>query len=94
MDYSRTFQKIEEIFINLGFDVVIINETKFMKYKECYCKITFLKDWSAFVIESADSVLDAENGILEDGDLYYTDVSEDELLNKLRDDLKKDYINL
>lgn len=92
MDYKKIFQKIEEVFISLGFESVMINDIKFMKYKQYYCKITFLKDWSAFVIESADSIQDVEKGILEDGDLYYTDVSEGELLNQLKEDLVRDYI--
>lgn len=75
--------KKEEVFINLGFSHVMINGVKFMRYKECFCKMTFLKDWSAFVIESADNIQDAEKGILEDGDLHYTDISESELLSQI-----------
>lgn len=93
MDYKTLFEKIEEVFINLGFDVVVINNNKFMHYEEYYCKITFLKDWSAFVIESAENIQDAEKGVLEDGDLYYTDISEAKLLNQLTNDLKRDYIS-
>ena len=64
-----------------------------MRYKECYCKITFLKDWSAIVIESADNIQDAKKGVLEDGDLYYTDISENELLSQLKLDLIRYYMN-
>lgn len=92
MDYKAVLDKIEKLFINLGFGSVIINDAKFMKYKECYCKVTFLKEWSAFVIESADNFHDVEKGVLEDGDLYYTDISESELLNQLKSDLIKYYM--
>lgn len=92
MDYKATYRKMEEIFINLGFKAVTINGITFMRYKECYCKITFIKDWSAFVIESAGNFQDAEKGILEDGDLYYTDISESELLSRLESDLIKYYM--
>lgn len=91
MDYKNIFDKMEEVFINLGFKPVLINDIKFMMYKENYCKITFLKDWSAFVIESADNIQDAEKGVLEDGDLYYTDIPEKELLKQLEYDLIRDY---
>lgn len=84
---------MEELFINLGFSPVIINGVKFMRYKECYCKMTFLKEWSAFVIESAGNIQDAEKGVLEDGDLYYTDISESDLLNQLKSDLISYYLN-
>lgn len=92
MDYKAILDKMENVFINLGFSPVIINSVKFMRYKDCYCKITFLKDWSAFVIESADNIQDAEKGILEDGDLYYIDISENKLLNQLKSDLIKYYL--
>lgn len=93
MDYKAILNKMEKLFINLGFSPIIINDVKFMRYKECYCKITFLKDWSAFVIESADNIQDAKKGVLEDGDLYYTDISESELLNQLKSDLINYYMN-
>lgn len=92
MDYKVILDKMEKVFINLGFSPVIVNGVKFMRYKECYCKMTFLKDWAAFVIESADSLQDAEKGVLEDGDLYYTDISESELLSQLKSDLIRDYL--
>lgn len=93
MDYKVILDKMERLFINLGFSPVIINDVKFMKYKERYCKITFLKDWLAFVIESADNIQDAKKGVLEDGDLYYTDISESELLSQLKSDLINYYMN-
>lgn len=75
MDYNAIIVEIERLFENLGFSPIIINGTNFMKFKECYCKMTYLKDWSAFVIESADNIHDAEKWMLDDGNLYYTDVS-------------------
>ena len=93
MDYKVFLDKMEELFINLGFSSVVINGVKFMRYKECYCKVTFLKDWSAFVVESADNIQDAEKGVLEDGDLYYTDISESELLSLIKSDLINYYMN-
>lgn len=93
MDFEVILDKMEKLFINLGFSPIIINDLKFMRYKECYCKITFLKDWSAIVIESADNIQDAKKGVLEDGDLYYTDISENELLSQLKLDLIRYYMN-
>ena len=88
------YEKIEDVFTNIGFTPAMINDVKFLRYKECYCKITYLKDWSAFVIESAENLQDAEKGILEDGDLYYTeDMSESELLSRLKSDLISYYLD-
>lgn len=93
MDYEIVFNKMEDIFIKLGFSPVLINGIRFMRYKNCYCKITFLKDWSAFVIESADNIQETEKGILEDGDLYYTDMPEKQLLDCFKSDLIKYYLD-
>lgn len=93
MNYIMTLEKMKEVFINLGFESVTINDSEYLRYKNCYCKVVFLRDWSAFVIESADNLQDAEIGVLEDGDLYYTDVSESELLSQLREDLIRYYFS-
>ena len=92
MDYKAILDKIEDVFINVGFSPIIINDVKFMRYKECYCTITFLEKWSAFVIESAENIEDAKKGVLEDGDLYYTDISESDLLYQLKSDLIRYYL--
>jgi len=94
MDYKIILSKMEKVFLNLGFKPILINGIQFMRYQDYCCKITFLKDWSAFVIESADTVQDAEKGILEDGDLYYMDISENQLLSQLESDLIRDYITV
>ena len=93
MDYKAILDKMEDVFINLGFSPIIINDVKFMRYKECYCTITFFEEWSAFVIESAENIQDAKKGVLEDGDLYYTDISESELLSKIKSDLINYYMD-
>lgn len=36
MDHKEIFNKMEELFINLGFRPIIINDVEFMRYKECY----------------------------------------------------------
>ena len=41
MGYKVFLEKMEEVFINLGFNPVIVKGVKFMKYGEYYCKITF-----------------------------------------------------
>ncbi len=92
MDLERILCKMEEIMVKLEFEPVEVNCIKYMRYHEHYCKITFIKDWSAFVIESADTIQDAEKGVLEDGDLYYMDIPEDALLEQFKADLIRDYI--
>lgn len=93
MDNKLILTKMEKIFMDLGFKPIIVNGIKFMRYKDCYCKMTFLNGIGAFVIESAESLQDAEKGILEDGDLYYTDISESEILSQLKSDLIQYYLS-
>lgn len=85
---------MEKVFLDLGFKIEYVGEKKYkyMSYNSCYCRITYLKSLSACVIESADSLTDAVNGILEDGELYFLDGSEEEILSKLRQDLKNYYM--
>ena len=94
MDVNTLREKIEKIFLELGFKNVIIGEKQYhyLVYNNCYCRITYLDVWEAFVIESADNVEDASNGVLEDGDLYYLDIPEEEMLCKLRKDLVAYYM--
>ena len=49
--------------------------------------------WSIYLIESADNISDVEKGVLEDGDLYYINIPEDDLLNQIKSDLKNYYMD-
>lgn len=95
MDIDRLRNRIESIFIELGFKKEFIGEKRYqyLVFNSCYCKITYLEELSAFVIESANNLNDAINGILEDGDLYYMDISEDTMLRQFRRDIISYYMN-
>ena len=92
---TRNMQKLEEIFLELGFEKMIIGEKQYeyLVYNNCYCRITYLQEWRAFVIESADCIEDALNGVLEDGDLYYTDILQENILSKFRSDIVAYYMD-
>ena len=94
MDANFLREKVERIFLELGFKNEIIGEKEYcyLVYNSCYCKITYLNSWEAFVIEYADNVEDASNGVLEDGDLYYLTIPEEEILCKLRKDIVAYYM--
>lgn len=95
MDIESIKNRIKKIFEELGFKNVFIGEKKYqyLVYNNCYCKITYLEKLRAFVIESADNLTDAMNGVLEDGDLYYMDISEDAMLHQLRRDVVAYYMD-
>ena len=94
MDINTLKEKVEMIFLELGFKNEIIGEKqyRYLVHNNCYCKITYLNSRKAFVIECADNVEDASNGVLEDGDLYYLNIPEEELLCKLRKDVVEYYM--
>ena len=94
MNIKNLLDKMEKIFLELGFKIKTIGEKqyKYMCYNNCYCKITYLKSLSACVIESANNIEDARNGVLEDSDLYFLDLSEEKILSQLRQDIKKYYM--
>ena len=94
MDINALKEKVERIFLELGFKNEIIGEKqyRYLVHNNCYCKITYLNSMEAFVIECADNKKDASNGVLEDGDLYYLDIPEEEMLCKLRKDIVAYYM--
>lgn len=95
MNIDSLINKIENIFLELGFKVEFVGKRKhrYMRYKNCYCRVTYLKSLSAFVIESANNFEDAENARLEDGELYFLKDSHSVILNQLREDIKSYYVD-
>jgi len=87
-------KKIESIFLSLGFTIELVGtkQLRYLRYQNCYCKITFLEAWGAFVIENADNLQEAENQMLEDGELYYVNVPEDALLRQIEKDIRQYYM--
>ncbi len=69
MQYHPENLSHQNILIELGFKIEFVGEKQYqyLVYNNCYCKITYLEKLNAFVIESADNLTDAMNGVLEDG---------------------------
>lgn len=93
MNINSLTSKVETLFLELGFKNETIGEMQYFTYNNCYCKITYLKKLRAFVIESASDINDAIKGVLEDGDLYYVDISEKAMLHQLREDIVAYYMD-
>ena len=88
--WTPLLKRMEQVFLELGFRVREIDGTRYMAYRENFCKITPLRYPNGavkFVLEWADSRETAEKHLLEDGDLYSADLPETELLQQLRADL-------
>ncbi len=90
---NSLLEKINNIFIDIGFKKVIINGETFFQYKELYCKISYVKGLHAFVIESAEGFAEAEKNILEDSGVYSLNLGENKILSIIKKDLLNYYIN-
>ena len=90
--WKHLIAKMEQVFLDAGFNKKIVNNIQFLVYKHSYCKITplaFPTGGVKFVLEWADNINEAKNMVLEDGDLYPTDIPEDRIINMLKTDLEK-----
>ena len=92
MDNVQLKKKIESLFLETGFQRETLGETQCLVYHNCYCRVSYLSHYNAFVIESADSYQEAINHLFEDGDLYYIDIGEIELLNQIKKDIARYYL--
>ena len=64
----------------------------FMEYHNTYCRLKYVKEKRAFVIERADSKEDAAKGNLTTGtEYYYMDEPEREMLDRLDEDIMANY---
>ncbi len=73
MDIIHAQNRLENIFVELGFEYNIINEKKYLVFNNTYCKISFIYAENSFVIETADTYAEAEKGVLEDSDWFSID---------------------
>ncbi len=95
VDIHTLKTKMEEILMQLGFKKETVGEKKYeyFCYGNNYCVITYIEALKAFVIESADNLIDAANRVLVDGDLYYINIPQKELLDEFKNDVIKHYMD-
>ena len=86
-------KKIEELFQELDFEKINVNGISLFSQGGSYYRVTFVEGLNSYVIEYSNSYNEAINNVFEDGDLYPISMCEDELIDKLRDDLVNYYIN-
>ncbi len=78
----------------LNFEKVIVNGSTLLFHSGIYYKITLVKGLNSYVLEFATSYDEAIKNMFEDGDVYPISLGEDQLINELRHDLLKYYINM
>lgn len=72
----------------------MVNGNTLLFHSGIYYKITFVKGLNSYVLEFATSYDDAVKNMFEDGEVYPISLGEDQLVNELRHDLLKYYINM
>ncbi len=87
---DNTKDRLENVFRELGFELIRIGGAAVFRYRENYLKLTYIATFRAFVIEYAGSIRDAENNVFEDGDTYPLDLGE-RLIDQLREDIIRFY---
>ena len=97
-EVKAKFDKMEQVFFcNLYMDQWIGEKNRRLRYmirsdKKLYCRLKYIKEKRAFVIESTTNKQDAENEILKvDPDIYYMDEPEKEMIERLRENVKQNY---
>ena len=98
-EVKAKFDKMEQVFFcNLYMDQWIGEKNRRLRYmirpdKKLYCRLKYIKEKRAFVIESATNKQDAENEILKvDPDIYYMDEPEKEMLKRLDENIMANYM--
>ena len=98
-EVKAKFDKMEQVFFcNLYMDQWIGEKNRRLRYmirpdKKLYCRLKYIKEKRAFVIESATNKQDAENEILKvDPDIYYMDEPEKEMLKRLDENVMANYM--
>ena len=98
-EVKAKFDKMEQVFFcNLYMDQWIGEKNRRLRYmirsdKKLYCRLKYIKEKRAFVIESVTNKQDAENEILKvDPDIYYMDEPEKEMLKRLDENVMANYM--
>ena len=98
-EVKAKFDKMEQVFFcNLYMDQWIGEKNRRLRYmirpdKKLYCRLKYIKEKRAFVIESTTNKQDAENEILKvDPDIYYMDEPEKEMLKRLDENVMANYM--
>ena len=91
LNIERTIEDMENVFLELGFKRGKIGEHEYLIYKDNYCKISYAKDITGFVLESTGDMEEARKDLLEDEQVYPDNWSLEKILETLREDIISSY---
>ena len=93
LNIERTIEDMENVFLELGFKRGKIGEHEYLICKDNYCKISYAKEITGFVLESTNDLEEARKDLLEDAEVYPDNWPLEKILETLREDIFSIYLN-
>lgn len=91
LNVPQIINSMENVLLELGFKKGKIGEHEYLIYKDNYCKISYAKDITGFVLESTGDMEEARKDLLEDEQVYPDNWSLEKILETLREDIISSY---
>ena len=91
LNVPQIINSMENVLLELGFKKGKIGEHEYLIYKDNYCKISYAKDITGFVLESTGDMEEARKDLLEDEQIYPGNWSLEKILETLREDIISSY---
>ena len=91
LNVPQIINSMENVLLELGFKKGKIGEHEYLICKDNYCKISYAKDITGFVLESTGDMEEARKGLLEDEQVYPDNWSLEKILETLREDIISSY---
>ena len=91
LNVPQIINSMENVLLELGFKKGKIGEHEYLIYKDNYCKISYAKDITGFVLESTGDMEEARKDLLEDEQIYPGNWPLEKLLETLREDIISSY---
>ena len=93
LNVPQIINSMENVLLELGFKKGKIGEHEYLIYKDNYCKISYAKDITGFVLESTNDLEEARKYLLEDAEVYPDNWPLEKILETLREDIFSIYFN-
>ena len=93
LNVPQIINSMENVLLELGFKKGKIGEHEYLIYKDNYCKISYAKEITGFILESTGDIEEARKDLLEDEQIYPGNWPLEKILETLREDIFSIYFN-
>ena len=91
LNVPQIINSMENVLLELGFKKGKIGEHEYLIYKDNYCKISYAKEITGFILESTGDIEEARKDLLEDEQIYPGNWPLEKILETLREDIISSY---